>query len=281
MNYRHAFHAGNFADVFKHLILTRLLIYLMRKPTPLRFIDTHAGIGLYDLTAAEAQRTGEWAEGVGRLWEADLPAELAEMMAPWLAIVRKLNPDGKLARYPGSPVLAAELLRPDDRMVFSELHPEDARHLRSTIGRDRRVKIVEIDAYAGLNAFLPPPERRGLVLIDPPFEKSDEFDALARAVTAAWTKWRTGVYAIWYPLKHPDRAARFGSTLVDAGVRRVLRIELEAAAFDPVGPLTGNGMIVINPTHGLADEVRAALPELAQRLAQGHPAWRIDELAGD
>lgn len=282
MNYRHAFHAGNFADVFKHALLTRLLVYLTRKDAPLRYIDTHAGIGLYDLSSSEAQRTGEWREGIGRLCDATLPPACTKLLEPYLAIVREIFPPDGAAGYPGSPLIAAKLLRRSDKLMLCELHPQDARTLNGALGRDRRVKIMEMDGYGGLNAFVPPPERRGLVLMDPPFEQRDEFNSLSKAFLAAYAKWPTGVYALWYPLKAPAAADRFCAALVDAGVRRVLRAEIETRRFDPDGPLGGCGLVVVNPTFGFDEEARMLLDVLTPLLATGDGAvGRVEWLTGE
>lgn len=188
MNYRHAFHAGNFADVFKHALLTRILVYMTRKEAPLRFIDTHAGIGRYDLTGAEAQRSGEWRAGVARLKDAAPPPAIAALLAPYLETVGPLDAQGRSKSYPGSPAIAQALLRPHDRIALSELHPEDRAALVANMGRDARLSIVEIDGYVALNAWTPPKERRGLVLIDPPYEEANEpkrvVDTLAKALSS-------------------------------------------------------------------------------------------------
>ena len=202
MNYRHAFHAGNFADVFKHAILTRILVYLTRKDTPLRYLDTHAGVGRYDLRALKAEKTGEWRDGIGRLNGATFAPDVAALLEPWLKVVGPQDADGHpVQSYPGSPALAQALLRPQDRMTLCELHPEDMRSLVRRMGRDGRLRIVEIDGYLALNAYVPPPERRGLVLVDPPFESPDEFAHMVRVFADAYSKWPTGTYAFWYPLK--------------------------------------------------------------------------------
>ena len=282
MNYRHAFHAGNFADVFKHLILSRLLVYLTRKPAPLRYIDTHAGLGVYDLSGPEPQRTGEWRDGVGRLKLAEGLSGFADFAGPYLSTLKRLNDGPDIRLYPGSPMVAASLLRPTDRLVLCELHPEDVGVLKRSMGRDRRIKTIEIDGYTGLNAFVPPPEKRGLVLIDPPFEDRAEFDRLTRALVSAWTKWRTGVYAVWYPIKHPSAVEDFCNALVRSGIRKVLRVEIETQGFDPDAALSGCGMAIVNPTHGLDDELRRMLPDLARLLATGPGAkWRADWLVGE
>lgn len=281
MNYRHVFHAGNFADVFKHVLLTRLLVYLTRKETPLRYIDTHAGVGLYDLSSPDAQKTGEWREGIGRLLDAPVAPAAADLLLPYLDIVREIFPTDGPAAYPGSPRLAARLLRHNDKLMLCELHPQDARKLEAAMGRDRRVKIDTRDGYEALNAFVPPPERRGLVLIDPPFEQRDEFDRMLNALLSAHRKWSTGVFALWYPLKDLPGAGRFCRAVAGAGIRRVLRLEMEVAPYDPDGPMSGCGLLVVNPTHGLEAEARLLLPELARILGSGRGGWRIDELAGE
>ena len=185
MNYRHAFHAGNFADVVKHLIVCRIVEYLKRKPAPFRVVDTHAGIGLYDLGAEEAERTGEWREGIGRLWTGRLSGEAADLAEPYLDTVRAENPEGELRHYPGSPLLVRRLLRPSDKLVAFELHPDDATALAALFRRDREVSVVAADGWDALAGQLPPPERRGLVLVDPPFEMPGEFRRLAGGLARA------------------------------------------------------------------------------------------------
>jgi 23S rRNA (adenine2030-N6)-methyltransferase len=223
MNYRHAFHAGNFADVLKHAVLCRILVYLRQKPAAFRVLDTHAGAGRFDLAGNEASRTGEWRAGIGRLLTASLAPQAAELLAPYLDIVRQANSDaanseqpnseqadsgGPLRVYPGSPLIAQALLRSQDRLVSCELEPGAVTALGRHLGGDRRAKAVEIDGWTALGAYLPPPERRGVVLIDPPFEKPDEFSRLATGLTAAYRKWPGGSYMLWYPIKDYDRCVR-------------------------------------------------------------------------
>ena len=208
MNYRHDFHAGNFADVFKHIFLTRVLLYLGLKPAAFRYIETHAGSGSYDLFGTEAAKTAEWRGGVGRLVSAKLSPDAQELIAPYLQIVAPpLAADRP--RYPGSPAIAQALLRRQDKMLLCELHPQAFAGLKANLGFDGRAKFIEIDGYSGLKAFIPPVERRGLVLIDPPFEDPGEFTRLADAIAAAWRKWATGVYMAWYPVKDQMQAAAF------------------------------------------------------------------------
>lgn len=269
MNYRHAFHAGNFADVFKHALLARVLDYLMRKDSALRYLDTHAGVGRYDLSADEALRTGEWRDGIARVVKADKPPEIAALLAPWLAAIGPCDADGKPATYPGSPALAQSMLRPQDRLTLCELHPQDSDALRRAMGRDARIKTLRIDGYTALNAYVPPVERRGLVLVDPPFEAADEFERLARAFAAAYAKWPTGVYALWHPVKDGKTVDRFHRALAAAGADRILRLELAVAAPSPEGRLVASGLAIVNPPFVLAQEARILLPWLAGVLAQG------------
>ena len=195
MNYRHGFHAGNFADVFKHAILARILVYLARKDAPFRFIDTHAGAGRYDLAGAEAKRSPEWREGVARLLKASPPEPVAALLEPYLRAIGPVDASGMPASYPGSPAIAQTLMRPQDRIALCEAHPEEREKLVAALGRDGRLSIVGTDGYVALNAYLPPKERRGLVLIDPPFEAADEGERVEQALARALRKWPTGIYA--------------------------------------------------------------------------------------
>ncbi|WP_158809509.1 23S rRNA (adenine(2030)-N(6))-methyltransferase RlmJ [Beijerinckia sp. L45] len=272
MNYRHDFHAGNFADVFKHAILTRILVYLMRKPAPLRFVDTHAGSGRYDLTSAEAGRTNEWRSGIGGLDPASMSEEARDLLAPYLAIV------GAAARgegfYPGSPALALALLRPFDRMLFCDLHPAALEALKTCVGRDKRAKVIALDGYIGLNAFLPPIERRAVILIDPPFESENEFETLAASLVAAWRKWRDGVFVAWYPIKDRRGVELLASRLREAGMA-ALRLEFQVDAPQPDQRLSANGLIVINPPFALEAEAACLLPALVRQLAPDRGDFRI------
>jgi 23S rRNA (adenine2030-N6)-methyltransferase len=277
MNYRHAYHAGNFADVFKHALLTRILSYLMRKETPLRYLETHGGIGLYDLSSEEAQKTGEWRDGIGRLQQAKLGAEIGELLAPYLALTQQFD-----GRYPGSPIIAKSMLRAQDRLTICELHPHDERRLVKNMGRDQRVKVLAMDGYQGLKAGVPPIERRGLVLIDPPFEARDEFATLARSVAQAHSKWATGCFAIWYPLKATPDVEAFRELMSKGDIRRVLCLELQIDNLQSEGALKGCGLIIINPPFALEAEAKQLLPVLTSVLSQGKgAAWRVNWLAGE
>ncbi|MCC2096396.1 MAG: 23S rRNA (adenine(2030)-N(6))-methyltransferase RlmJ [Hyphomicrobiales bacterium] len=284
MNYRHAFHAGNFADVFKHVLLLRILTYLKRKPAPFRYIDTHAGIGSYDLAGDEATRTGEWRDGIARLLDADIPSGIEPLLDPYLAIVREWlasgGSGGHKPRYPGSPSLAQAALRPLDRLIFCELHPADVRALSRHTGRDKRTKIIAIDGYTGLRAYVPPVERRGLVLIDPPFEKTDEFAQIARSLGEAWRKWPTGIYCVWYPVKSLRDCDGFFDALCDNGIQKITRVEFAVRGPEPGAGLASNGLAIVNPPYVLEDEVHRILPFLQDVLQQGPGAgWRIEHYA--
>lgn len=281
MNYRHAFHAGNFADVFKHLVLTRILVHLQLKPAAFRVIETHAGAGRYDLEGPEASRTGEWRSGIGAFLAADLPPRLAELAAPYCDAVKAANPAGRLSFYPGSPSLAQHLLREQDRLTACELQPEAVVLLKRALGRDRRCRAVAIDGWRGLMAFLPPKERRGLVLIDPPYEAANEFTELQSRIVEAHGKWPTGLFLVWYPIKERRGPDRLAQALVQRGVPRMLRAELEVAAAGEAR-LFGCGLLIINPPWTLADELAVLLPGLAAILAPpGIGRFRIDRLTAE
>jgi 23S rRNA (adenine2030-N6)-methyltransferase len=267
MNYRHAYHAGNFADVVKHVVVTRIVEYLKRKDAAFRVIDTHAGVGRYDLGGAEAGKTGEWQAGIGRLMGAVLPAGAADLIAPYLAVVRGENPDGKLSVYPGSPLLVRRLLRRQDRLSAIELHPEDAEALSALFAGDHQVRVIRLDGWLALGAHLPPKEKRGLVLVDPPFEQEGEFDRLVEGLQKAYRRFPGGTYALWYPVKDRRAVARFHAALENTGVRKVLKLELAIRAPSPEDRLDGSGMIVVNPPFTLEAEMRTLLPLLAEILA--------------
>ena len=277
MNYVHVFHAGNFADVFKHALLTRLLLYLNRKDAPYRVIDTHAGEGAYALSRAEADRTGEWRAGVARLATVDRASEAGALLAPYLDIVGSCDAEGRPLLYPGSPLIAQRLARKTDRLVFCEKHPAAFDALKARFARDRRVKALGLDGWTALGAFVPPPERRGLVLVDPPYEARDEFSRLAQAFAAAHAKWSTGVYALWYPVKDPRDADDLWSAVRTSGVKSALRLELSVAPIRAAG-LARTGLIVVNPPYVLAAEARVLLPALAGLLqcASGEGGFAIE-----
>ena len=263
MNYRHAYHAGNFADVLKHAVLVWLVRYLQQKPGPLCLIDSHGGAGLYDLSAPAAQKTDEAAGGILRLAAAG--ARPAVLDSYW-DLVRRANIGDPVLHYPGSPWLMAAMLRPQERAVIGELHAEEAAALRPCLARFERVRVVEGDGYVLLSNSVPPPEKRGLVLIDPPFEEGDEFEKVARSVIAAHGKWPTGTYLIWYPQKDAGAVERFHGELTNAGVAKMATIALDTGGGDG---LSACGLLVINPPWTLEQEWREPLLWLARTLARG------------
>ncbi|MBI3434631.1 MAG: 23S rRNA (adenine(2030)-N(6))-methyltransferase RlmJ [Proteobacteria bacterium] len=279
MNYRHAFHAGSFADVVKHVVLTRVLVHLAAKPAALRVIDTHAGAGIYDLTGRDAAKTGEWRHGIGRVARAAILAEAPRaLLRPYLDAVAAYNRDGTLAHYPGSPLIAVSLLRRRDRLIACEIVPGCVRSLKRALGRDARAKVVEIDGWRALKAFLPPRERRGLVLIDPPFEEADAFALLGRHLAEAGRKWPTGIYIAWYPIKDrvgPDALARM---IKRSGLAHVLRAELQVRAANDER-LSGSGLLVVNPPWTLENELGLLFPALADLLGDGDHPYRLDWIA--
>src|SRR5207249_9579070 len=242
MNYRHAFHAGGFADVIKHIVLVRMLTYLQEKPAPFRVIDTHAGAGRYDLTGEEARRGGEWLTGIARVLQARFSENTLPLVAPYLDIVRAFNAPGRLEAYPGSPLIARALLRPQDRLTACEIEPGARRQLIDALRRDSQARVVDLDGWMALPAFVPPNERRGLVLIDPSFEARDEFERMATGFEAAFAKWPTGSYLLWYPAKSrraadalAQRVAAIGHTTTGGG--KCLRLEFS------VGPQTAGAAL--------------------------------------
>ncbi len=271
MNYRHAFHAGNFADVVKHLVLVRILTYLHDKPAAFRVIDSHAGAGRYDLTGSEATRGGEWLTGIARLMQARFPAEAGTLIAPYLDIVRAFNPPGKLDVYPGSPLIARALLRPQDRLVACEVADAPRRQLIDALRRDAQARVVDLDGWVALPAFVPPKERRGLVLIDPPFEQPDEFERLARVFKETFAKWPTGIYVLWYPVKN-RRATDALAHEVAAASDKCLRLEFSVAPMIEGGGLTSAGLLIVNPPWTLATELKTILPQLQKPLGRGGAA---------
>jgi len=282
VNYRHAFHAGNFADVFKHALLAGIVSYLCRKDAPFRVVDTHAGIGVYDLAGDEASRTGEWRNGIGRLLAEPPQGEAGDLLAPYLRAVAMTREEGGPDVYPGSPEIVRRLARPQDRLTLVEKHPADAKRLKRRYARDARIAVVPLDGWLALNAYVPPNERRGLVLVDPPFEEGDDFARFVAGLAKAHAKWPGGIYAFWYPIKDPRRIAAFARDLSATGIRRIARFELMVHAGDDPDRLNGCGLVVVNPPFTLVEEARVLLPALARLLAQGRGgAWTAEWLAGE
>lgn len=277
MNYRHSFHAGNFADVFKHAVLLRILTHLRAKETPFRVIDTHAGAGFYDLEGEDATRTGEWRTGIARVRDARLAEGAENVLVPYRTALAQLSQDER--HYPGSPALIRHALRVQDRAAFNELHPETFRDLKRAMGRDDRLAINPLDAYLAWKAQIPPREKRGLVLIDPPFEKDDEFDRMAEGLQLMHRKWANGIAMLWYPVKNTRQVARFETAASESGFQKLMVGELHIGESRPDGPLFACGLMIANPPWTLHDEMAILLPALAELLAVAPGAgWRLEWL---
>lgn len=277
MNYRHAYHAGNFADVFKHCLLIELLEALRGKAKPFAYIDTHAGAGRYDLQGAAARRTGEWREGVARVLAAEAPPATVSRYRDLLLAA------GAPRWYPGSPVLAAALLRDTDRAILCEGHPEEAAALRALYRRSSSVAVHGRDGYEALRGLLPPTERRGLVLVDPPFEVRGEFENLIEALRTAHARWPTGIFAFWYPVVHAAHVQSYRDAVRRTGIRSVLDVRFSPARTELPGSFDGCGVIVVNPPWRFPATVAAWLPWLARCLAADGTAGRAETvwLAGE
>jgi 23S rRNA (adenine2030-N6)-methyltransferase len=286
MNYRHAFHAGSFADVHKHVVLARILGHLRQKPAAFRVIDSHAGSGRYDLLGEEATRTGEWRDGIGRVWDglADLENTPARaLLEPYVAAVAACNAGSSLRAYPGSPLIARHLMRPQDRLIACEAEPRAAAHLDAALRGDPRAKALAIDGWTAVGAYVPPKERRGVVFIDPPYEEAADFTRLSAALAAAHRKWPTGIYVAWYPIKTRDAPDALARRLRRLSIAKILRSELVLSAPAADSGLAGSGLVAINPPYTLEADLRVLLPALGRVLAHPlvKPGYRLDWLAAE
>jgi 23S rRNA (adenine2030-N6)-methyltransferase len=259
MNYRHSFHAGNFADVVKHLALVRILLYLCRKETPFAVIDSHAGRGVYDLTSLEARATSEAETGIARLRGLEGP----EALQTYLSLAADPH------AYPGSPLIAAKLLRPQDRLVAVEKHPEEAAELKKALAPFRKARVEEDDGYRRLASLLPLPERRGLILIDPPFEVEDEFERAAEVVKEGLARFATGIFLVWYPVKSQAAARRFCGEVLAGAPASVTALTIDATITAAEGKLDRSGLLLLNPPYGFDADMKAMLGLVAPRLPGG------------
>jgi 23S rRNA (adenine2030-N6)-methyltransferase len=276
LSYRHAFHAGNHADVLKHFVEVSVLDYLLGKDKPLCYIDTHAGPGMYDLTRGYAAQNEEFRSGIARLWNAaSLPAPLAR----YVDCIRAMNCDGQLSVYPGSPAIARQLLRADDRLTLFELHPADFALLESWKGSDRRIRLQQGNGFEGLIAQLPPRERRALVLIDPPYEVKQDYESVVSGLREALKRFATGVYVIWYPLLARNEVARMQKALRALPELKWLNAELSVGAAKDSG-MFGSGVFVVNPPWPLLTQLQQCLPVLAAELGEdGEAGYRLETQA--
>ncbi len=278
LSYRHSFHAGNFADVHKHLVLSLLIQALCRKDTPFCYLDTHAGAGFYDLLGASAQKTGEYRDGIARLWRNESAPPVLRHYLDAVTAANAAASSGEPHYYPGSPWLARRWLRPQDRMVLCELHGSEYPGLKQLFQSDAQVAVHHQDGYQGLKAFLPPKERRGLVLIDPAYELKDEFERAGEALIQAVGRWQGGVYALWYPIIAHKPVAGFYARLRASGVRKILVTELNVQEASGAG-MTGSGLLIVNPPWQLDQQLRELLPWVWRQLAlQGQGGVTVDWL---
>ncbi|MEP3200011.1 MAG: 23S rRNA (adenine(2030)-N(6))-methyltransferase RlmJ [Lentilitoribacter sp.] len=281
MNYRHIYHAGNFADCLKHTVFSRIITYMQRKDKAFRIVDTHAGPGIYDLSSEEAQKTGEWKDGIGRLLQAEWSKKAKELLEPYFSAVQAYNTDGKLQFYPGSPMLARNLMRQQDRLTLNELHPEDFKSLAKHFAGDIQVKTQEISGWSGLKSNLPPKEKRGILLVDPAFEEKGDFFRMVRGAGEALERFSTGTMCFWYPIKPGLEMKEFNLDMVNV-VGHPDTIVTELWVKDSQKSLNGSGMVIVNPPFTLVNELRIILPEMAKILSQGDDSgWRVNVLVGE
>ena len=264
--YRHAFHAGNHADVLKHIVFTRVLRYMNQKDKPYRLVDTHAGAGGYSLEGQYAQKKGEYVEGIGRLWDRD---DVPELAADYVELVRRFNPDGRLGQYPGSPAFAQMLLRPGDQLRLFERHPTDHRILASFLGETKGVEVRDSDGFDGLKGQVPPSSRRAAVLMDPSYEGTADYGRVITSLRDAIGRFAEGVYMVWYPQVSKLEAAQLPRRLETLAPKGWLHVRLTVQLPDAQGfGLSGSGMFIMNPPYTLHDELVALMPYLVDVLGQ-------------
>ncbi|HBH7052198.1 TPA: 23S rRNA (adenine(2030)-N(6))-methyltransferase RlmJ [Morganella morganii] len=259
LSYRHSFHAGNHADVLKHTVQSLIIESLKEKDKPFLYLDTHAGAGRYQLSGEHAERTGEYLEGIARIWAQE---SVPEELKTYLEAVSALNPRGDLRFYPGSPLIAAHLLRDHDKLNISELHPSDFPLLRNEFSRDNRARVVREDGYQQLKSQLPPSSRRGFVLIDPPYELKSDYQAVVKGIQEGHRRFATGTYAVWYPVVLRQQIKRMVKDFQATGIRKILQIELAVRPDSDQRGMTASGMIVINPPWKLESQMKSVLPWL-------------------
>lgn len=266
LSYRHSFHAGNHADVLKHTVQSLILMAMKEKEKPFLYLDTHAGAGRYLLSGEHAERTGEYMDGIGKIWQRD---DVPALLEPYLTVIRHYNRSGQLRYYPGSPLIARQLLREQDQLHLTELHPSDYPLLRSEFQKDARAQVLRADGYQQLKSQLPPAARRGLILMDPPYELKSDYQDVVSGILEGHKRFATGVYALWYPVVLRQQVKRILVALEKSGIRRILQIELAVRPDSDQRGMTASGMIVINPPWMLEQQMKALLPWLHQVLVPG------------
>lgn len=273
LSYRHSFHAGNHADVLKHIVQSLILDVLKNKEKPFVYHDTHSGVGRYDLTHEWSEKTSEYKQGIARIWQKQ---PYPELIQSYLDSITKLNTDSTLRFYPGSPRVARSQIRPQDRMILTELHPSDYPLLEQEFHRDKQVKIYKEDGFKCLKGSLPPKERRGLVLIDPPYELAKEYKDVVTAIAQSYKRWATGIYAIWYPVVNRCDIEDMLQGLESLGIRKILQIELGVSADTNERGMTASGMIVINPPWKLESQMNEILPFLQEAIAPTTGHYKVE-----
>ena len=279
LSYRHSFHAGNFADVLKHTVSTSILNYMLKKDKPFCYLDSHSGCGAYSLSSGEALKTKEFDNGIMQLWgRRDLPLPVQN----YVDQVIEFNGGEKLTTYPGSPSIANQMRRSDDRMFLFELHPNEFTNMRANFSGDRKIKMANTDGLAGIIANMPPKERRGYVLIDPSYEIKSDYEAVVDTLEKAVKRFATGTYALWYPVVHRTTIKKLERDLIKTGIKNIQLFELALETDSGEKGMTASGMIVINPPWTLKKEMQASLPFLAKNLGvDGKGFYRIETLVGE
>lgn len=271
MNYRHIYHAGNFADIFKHIILTNIIVYLQKKPRSIRFIDTHAAIGLYDLQETQPNKTNEWQNGIGRFFtdKLQLTERESTILNPWLELVSSLNEPNKLRYYPGSPYILSQLLRPQDSLFALELHPEDFAELSFNMPPSKRIHLRHANGFKAINALLPPLEAQACILMDPAFETADDFKQMLESVTVGLKKFKQGTYILWYPIKDKKLVDNFLNNLKLLKLPTTLKSELHLANPELNTKLAACGLIIINPPFNLINDIKT-IEDILRKVLKSH-----------
>lgn len=282
LSYQHAYHAGNFADVLKHMVSVEILRYLTQKPTPLFYLDTHSGAGAFKLDRAESQKNKEYENGIGRLWShQDLPHPIPSLVENYLEAVHAFNDGDRLESYPGSPWLAQHILRAQDRLSLFELHPREYETLCRNFKQDKRVHISQTNGFQACSSQLPPRERRGYVLMDPPYEEKQDYRLVVDTLTRAYRKFSGGTYALWYPVVDRYRITQLEKGFIESGVRNIQLFELGLSEDTGSKGMTSSGMLIINPPWTLYEQMETALPYLAKQLGGKQGVYRIKQLVAE
>ena len=276
LSYRHSYHAGNFADVLKHSVLIHILDYLKKKQKPFCYVDTHAGAGNYLLNSEQAEKTQEYQQGIAKLWKAD---NLPPALAAYVNVIKAFNIEATLNRYPGSPMIARHLLRPQDRLFLYELHNTEIEILRQSVNKDKRVQIAHEDGFKRSLAIMPPQQRRGLVLIDPSYEIKTDYNQVLETIKQMYKRFATGTYALWYPVVQRQRINELEQKIHASSLRNVQLFELAQLADSDAQGMTASGMIIVNPPWTLKTEMQQTLPYLADKLGLANQgSYRIEQL---